>query len=487
MTLLMRGTLQPVERRRSSMVETQPSQFDEAGTPRLSVGARLGPYRIKSFIGAGGMGEVYEARDTNLDRTVALKLLPASVASDPERLDRFEQEARTVSALSHPAIVTIYDAGEVDSQPFISMELVGGQTLREQLEAGALPLRRGLRIASRLADGLAAAHEAGLVHRDLKPENIKIANDGFVKILDFGLAKRVSSALTLDAVGEAATAIQTIPGMVVGTAGYMSPEQASAVPVDFTSDQFSFGAVLYEILTGRRAFERPTFAETLRAIIREEPVRISEINPGVPAPVRWIVERCLAKDPRERYALTRDLSRDLTSVREHLTEILAGRRDSHAARTDRDRSILVLPVVNVSGKPAHDAAADAMTTELIAALTRRGSLRVLSRTASLTYKGRCSPLPEIAEELEVRWILDVTMMHAGRQVRVTAQLVDGITNENHWAEGYTRQARGILSVQSEIATAIAASVDAVTAARAPQPDASHRRRGGTTDAALRDL
>jgi serine/threonine protein kinase len=482
----MSGTLQQVERRRAPMAETNPCHLDKPGAPRLSVGARLGPYRIKSFIGAGGMGEVYEAHDTNLDRTVALKLLPASVASDPERLDRFEQEARTVSALSHPAIVTIYDAGQIDSHPFISMELVGGETLRELLDAGAIPLRRALRIASRLAEGLAAAHEAGLVHRDLKPENIKIAHDGFVKILDFGLAKRISSALTLDAVGEVATAMQTIPGMVVGTAGYMSPEQASAGPVDFTSDQFSFGAVLYEMLTGRRAFERPTFAETLRAIIREEPGRISEINPAVPAPVRWIVERCLAKDPRERYVLTRDLARDLTSVREHLTEILAGRPGGHAPRTDPDRSILVLPVVNVSGKPAHDAAADAMTDELIAALTSRGSLRVLSRTASMTYKGRRSPLPEIAEELDVKWILEATMMHAGRHVRVTAQLVEGAINENHWAQGYTREARAILSMESEIATAIAASVDAVTAARVPPPEASHGRRGGTTDAAMLD-
>jgi serine/threonine protein kinase len=402
-----------------------------------------------------------------LNRTVALKLLPSAVANDPERLDRFLQEARTVSALSHRAIVTIYDAGQIDSHPYISMELVGGQTLRELLEAGPIPLRQSLRIASRLAEGLAAAHEAGLVHRDLKPENIKIANDGFVKILDFGLAKRVASEFTLDAAGEAATAMQTVPGMVVGTAGYMSPEQASAERVDFRSDQFSFGAVFYEMLTRRRAFERPTFAETLRAIIREEPARIAELNPEVPAPVRWIVDRCLAKDRHERYALTRDLGRDLASVREHFAEILAARRGNANGRADRERSILVLPVVNVSGKPAHDAAADAMTDELIAALTRCGDLRALSRNASMIYKDRHPTLPEIAEELDVRWVLEATMMYAGRHVRITAQLVEGATNENHWAEGYTRQARSILAVEAEIAAAVAASVQAVMTADAP--------------------
>jgi serine/threonine protein kinase len=443
------------------MLDMDLIRLRESAEPRLAVGARLGPYKIRNFIGAGGMGEVYEAIDTNLNRTVALKLLPASVAADRERLDRFEQEARTVSALSHPAIVTIYEAGQIDSQPYISMELVGGQTLRGLLETGPIPLRRALRIASRLAEGLAAAHEAGLVHRDLKPENIKVANDGFVKILDFGLAKRIASELTLDAAGEAATAMQTLPGMVVGTAGYMSPEQASADAVDFTSDQFSFGAVLYEMLTGRRAFERPTFAETLRAIIREEPSPVAELNPGVPAPVRWIVERCLAKDPRERYALTRDLARDLASVREHLTEILAARRGSAGPRTARDRSILVLPVVNVSGKAAHDAAAEAMTDALIASLTRCRDLRVLSRTATMSYKDRHPPLPEIAEEADVRWILEAAMMHAGRHVRVTAQLVEAATNENHWGDTYTRPARDILAAESDIAAAIAASVDAI--------------------------
>jgi TolB-like protein len=256
--------------------------------------------------------------------------------------------------------------------------------------------------------------------------------------------------------------------MVVGTAGYMSPEQAAAERVDFTSDQFSFGAVFYEMLTRRRAFERPTFAETLRAIIREEPERIADLNPEVPAPIRWIVERCLAKDPHERYALTRDLARDLASVREHLTEILVGAQPGVAgARTDRDRSVLVLPVINVSRKPADDAMADALTDELIAALTRCSGLRVLSRTTSMTYKERHPSLPEIAEELEVRWILEATMMHAGPHVRVTVQLVEGSSNENYWAEGYTRRSQNILDAQSTIAATVAAAVEAAVMTHPP--------------------
>ena len=315
------------------MPATDERQIDRGESRgRLSSGMRIGPYQITDFIGAGGMGEVYRAHDTNLNRVVALKLLPVELAADPERLSRFEQEARAVSSLSHPAIVTIYDAGQIGSQPYISMELVAGATLREILKSGAIPLRRALRIAGQLSEGLAKAHEAGLVHRDLKPENVKVSIDGFVKILDFGLAKRVAADTAAEVLASAQTAMQTAPGMILGTPAYMSPEQASGGRVEFPSDQFSFGAVLYELLTGRHPFERPTMAETLSAIIREDPPRIADVNPAVPPPVRWIVERCLAKAPDERYALTRDLARDLASARDHLSELLASRRERPTKR-----------------------------------------------------------------------------------------------------------------------------------------------------------
>jgi serine/threonine protein kinase len=286
----------------------------------LTPGTRLGPYEITSALGAGGMGEVYLARDTKLNRDVALKLLPRDLINDADRLRRFEQEARSASALNHPAIVTIYELGQFDGQPFISMEFVDGHTLRHQLGQGAMPPRRALQIAAQIAEGLAKAHEAGFVHRDLKPENLMISSDGHVKILDFGLAKLAEARIGEDDL-HTKTDHATRPGMVLGTAAYMSPEQASGQSADIRSDQFSFGLVLYEMLTGRRAFARPTTAETMAAIIREEPEPIAHHASSVPAPVRWIVERCLAKAPGERYASTRDLARDLASARDHFSEL----------------------------------------------------------------------------------------------------------------------------------------------------------------------
>jgi Tol biopolymer transport system component/predicted Ser/Thr protein kinase len=288
----------------------------------VAAGSRLGPYEIVAPLGAGGMGEVYRARDAKLGREIAVKVLPASVAEDRGRRLRFEQEARSASALNHPNILTIYDIGEADGALYIAMELVEGRTLRELVASGEpLPTRRMLDLAVQVAEGLAKAHSAGIVHRDLKPENLMVSKDGYVKILDFGLAKLTETAAPQDAsVMPTAVAAPTEPGTVMGTVGYMSPEQASGQPLDFRSDQFSFGSILYEMATGRRAFQRKTGAETLVAIIREEPESLAQAAPAAPAPVRWIVERCLAKDPEERYASTKDLARDLKSVRDHLTE-----------------------------------------------------------------------------------------------------------------------------------------------------------------------
>jgi hypothetical protein len=251
------------------------------------------------------MGEVYRGRDTRLGREVALKVLPAHLADDREGLARFAHEARAASALNHPNIVTIYDIGKTDDAPFLAMEFVTGRTLRDVVKDGAVPFRRLLDVAAQLTDGLASAHGAGIVHRDLKPENLMLSADGFLKILDFGIAKLAPGA----AEGDVAATL-TGTGLVVGTPGYMSPEQAAGRAVDFRSDQFSVGLILYELATGRRAFERPSPVETLSAIIRDEPEPLSALAPRLPAPVRWVVERCLAKDPEERYASTRDLARE---------------------------------------------------------------------------------------------------------------------------------------------------------------------------------
>ena len=286
----------------------------------LAAGTRLGSYELAAALGAGGMGEVYRARDVRLGRDVAVKVLPAETAVDAESRARFEQEARAASALNHPNILTVYDIGDSEAGLFIAMEYVDGKTLRELLVSGALTARRLLPIAAQVADGLAKAHEAGIVHRDLKPENVMVNRDGFVKILDFGLAKLAvpserggSQLATMGAPG-------TRPGVVLGTVGYMSPEQASGELVDFRSDQFSLGAILYEMATGTRAFQKKTAVETLSAIIREEPVPIAGLAPTAPPPLRWIVERCLAKEPDGRYAATRDLARDLKQTFDHISE-----------------------------------------------------------------------------------------------------------------------------------------------------------------------
>ncbi|MGH9369050.1 MAG: protein kinase domain-containing protein [Thermoanaerobaculia bacterium] len=286
----------------------------------LVPGTRLGSYEILGSIGAGGMGEVYRARDTRLAREAAIKVLPADLAGDGERRARFEQEARAASALNHPNILTVYDIGDADGSLYIAMEYVEGRTLRELLASGPVPVRKLLGIAAQVADGLAKAHAAGIVHRDLKPENVMVNKDGFAKILDFGLAKL---AIPSDDGGSQLATMAgpgTRPGVVLGTVGYMSPEQASGQPLDFRSDQFALGAILYEMATGNRAFQKKTAVETLSAIIREEPEPISAAAPAAPAPLRWIVERCLAKEPEERYASTRDLARDLKQAGDHLSE-----------------------------------------------------------------------------------------------------------------------------------------------------------------------
>ncbi len=289
----------------------------------LLPGTRLGSYEVVAPIGAGGMGEVYRARDTKLDRDVALKVLPEAVAGDPVALARFESEAKALAALSNPHILAIHDFGRIDRVSFAVSELLEGETLRAALAAGALAVRRALEIAEKIAEGLSAAHEKGVVHRDLKPENVFLTADGNVKILDFGLARRDASRLGTDDTKSPTVAKLTDPGVVFGTVAYMSPEQARGAAVDFRSDQFSLGTVLHEMLAGERPFVRPTPAETLTAILREEPTPLGTAAPSVPAPVRWIVERCLAKEPGARYASTRDLARDLGNCRAHLSEAVS--------------------------------------------------------------------------------------------------------------------------------------------------------------------
>jgi len=285
----------------------------------LAPGTKLGPYEIQSQLGAGGMGEVYRARDTRLDRIVAVKVLPPSFSADSDRLRRFEQEARSVAALNHPNILSVHDIGSHDGAPYMVSELLEGETLRERMQGAALSQRKAIEFAVQIAQGLAAAHDKGIVHRDLKPENIFLTKDGRIKILDFGLAK-IAAGSEANAGAQTLTSpalALTEAGQVLGTAGYMSPEQVRGIAVDQRSDIFAFGAIFFEMLAGRRAFSRDTAAETMTAILKEDPPELTEMNRTISPAIDRIVRHCLEKNPEQRFQSARDLAFDLESLSQH--------------------------------------------------------------------------------------------------------------------------------------------------------------------------
>jgi serine/threonine-protein kinase len=448
----------------------------------LTPGTNLGSYEILAPIGAGGMGEVYRAKDLKLGRDVAIKVLPPQLASDSDRLRRFEQEARSASALNHPNIITIHDIGEHEGTHYIAMEYVEGQTLREILTEGPLPTKKMLRLATQAAEGLAKAHSAGIVHRDLKPENLMVTSDGFVKILDFGLAKLTGPRVEIQTETETKTKVGTQVGTILGTVQYMSPEQASGRSVDYRSDQFSLGLILYEMATGKVAFQRDTGAATLAAIIEGKPEAMAPLDASLPGSFRRTVERCLVKEPEGRYESTSDLAKELEQIREGFTGAPTGvwlRRSAMLAMAGllatllvviglnvgeiRDRllggaggiqSVAVLPLKNVSGDPEQEYFSDGMTEALISDLAKIGALKVISRTSVMRYKGTEKSLPEIAGELNVDAVLEGSVLLSGERVRITAQLIEAETEQNLWADNYERDLRDILSVQGEVAQAI---------------------------------
>ncbi len=380
----------------------------------IAAGTKLGPYEVLSRLGAGGMGEVYRARDPKLNRELAIKVLPIALSNDRDFLARFQAEARAASALNHPNIITIHDLGEVDGHSYILMELVDGKTVRELMEPGALPLKKTLQLAAQAAEGLAAAHARGIVHRDLKPENLMVTKDGVLKILDFGLAKTASFGGSAEDQTVSAGITGTEPGTVLGTVGYMSPEQASGQQVDFRGDQFSLGTILYEMITGKRAWRRKTPAESLVAIIREEPPPMAAAAPDTPTALRWIVERCLAKDPEDRYAATKDLARDLRALSEHFSDLTSGSsvgvRAPAAARTRL-------------GPPALALAAAALLIGAGAAWFLRPKPAPWSPPSPhyLTYSGRDSD-PAVSPDGKV---LAFTSERSGRKRIWLKQLSDG--------------------------------------------------------------
>ena len=287
----------------------------------LASGTKIGPYEILSLLGAGGMGEVYRARDSRLRREVAIKVLPPSFAKDTDRLRRFEQEARMVGALNHPNILAIYDVGDQDGAPYLVSELLEGQSLREHMQGGPVAQRKAVDYGMQIARGLAAAHEKGVVHRDLKPDNIFVLNDGRIKILDFGLAKLMQDDALTSAHPDLQTVDQehpaTTPGHVMGTVGYMSPEQVRGQGADHRSDIFALGAILYEMLTGKRAFKRDSSVETMNAILKEEPPELDATVPGLTPGLDRVVRHCLEKNPVQRFQSASDIAFDLETISSH--------------------------------------------------------------------------------------------------------------------------------------------------------------------------
>jgi len=417
----------------------------------VEAGARLGPYEILAPLGAGGMGEVYRARDTKLDRDVALKVLPSHLAKDPEALERFEREAKVIAALSHPNILSIFDFGEQEGVSYAVTELLEGETLRARLASGALPPRKAVEIAIGMAQGLAAAHDRGIVHRDLKPENVFVTRDGRVKLLDFGLARLLPLFGSRGPTAVGAESL-TEPGSVLGTVGYMSPEQVRGGSTGPASDIFSFGAVFYEMLRGQRAFQRPSHIETMMAILHEEPPGLHEGSGSFAAELSAVVEHCLEKLPEERFQSARDLA---FALRFGDREESSSPRRAAALAAESGASIAVLPFRNVSADPTAEYFCDGVTEEILNALAQIPALAVAARTSSFAYKGKDTDVRQIGRELGVRTVLEGSIRQSGQRLRVTAQLVDVGTGYHLWSDRYDRELRDVFAVQDEIARAIA--------------------------------
>ena len=417
----------------------------------LLAGVRLGPYEILSPLGAGGMGEVYRARDTRLGREIAVKILPAEFAKDGDRLRRFEAEARAASSLNHPNIVTIHDVGNEAGIAWIAMELVAGDSLREIVGRGRIPPREASTIAAQIADGLARAHAAGIVHRDLKPENVMIGPGGLVKILDFGLARaerdRASST-------PSSTPTRTAPtdgGAILGTVGYMSPEQARGAPTDARTDLFAFGAVLYEMLAGRPAFPGGTVA-ALSGILAREPADISGIPADTPPALARIVRRCLEKDPERRLSSAHDLALQLRDLDAPAAPASRPRSSASRARRKAIDSVAVLPFASAGEESGNEYLSDGLTESIIHGLSELPKLQVVAFSTALRYRGRDPQ--EAGRALGVRAVLTGRLTTAAGALRVQAELVDAHTGFRVWGDVYDRGLKDLLAVQDEIARGI---------------------------------
>jgi TolB-like protein/Tfp pilus assembly protein PilF len=424
----------------------------------IAAGTRLGPYEVLSPLGAGGMGEVYRARDRKLDRDVAIKVLPQSVAADPDTLARFEREAKAVAALSHPNILAIHDFGDQDGIAYAVMELLEGETLRGKLDAGPIPQKQAVDYALQIAKGLSAAHEKGIVHRDLKPENLFVSRDGHLKILDFGLAKRVEAIAPGEETSAPTGTGHTEPGVVMGTAGYMSPEQVKGFQVDHRSDIFSFGAILYELLSGEKAFKRDTNAETMAAILMTEPPELSESGRNISPALDRIVKHCLEKDRDRRFQSARDIVFNLSE--QFSPTATSSPRETAPPVSSAGFWVAVLPFKYGGANADLAALADGLSEEIVTGLSRFRYLSVVASASAARLKGLAGDERAMGAKLGARYVLEGSIREGGSAIRVSTQLVDAQTGAQLWSESYGRdlQTSSTFAVQDDVAARIVATV-----------------------------
>jgi serine/threonine protein kinase/tetratricopeptide (TPR) repeat protein len=423
----------------------------------LLPGTRVGPYEVVTLLGEGGMGQVYRGRDPRLGREIAIKVLSSDSAGDSEAIARFEREARAIAALSHPNILAIHDFGDHAGTFFVVTELLEGKTLRDRMKESAVGWRKAVDIGADIAEGLAAAHNKSVVHRDLKPENIFITDDGRVKILDFGLAQTDPLLLNRDEASMPTTKwFQTDPGTIIGTLGYMSPEQLRGEPVDATADIFSLGCVIYEMVTTKKPFARNSGAATIAAILKEELPR-EELSSVVPPEVQRIIEGCVEKSPAARFQSARDLALTLRAISSSSSIIQS---DLLANLTKRRRSksidsIAVLPLHNAAGDAGNDYLSDGITEGIINKLSQLPKLKVMARSTVFRYQGRDVDAREVGRELRVRAVLTGRLQQVGDRLVINVELVDTLDGSQLWGETYNRQIADLVQLQEEMSREIA--------------------------------